>query len=35
MVGGNNKSTTTKNVGELLAISNAMQMQWYDAGHIA
>jgi hypothetical protein len=35
MVVGNNESTTTKNVGESLAISIAMQMWQYDAGHIA
>ncbi len=31
---GNNKLVTTKNAGESLAISLAMWMQWYDAGHI-
>ncbi len=31
---GNNELTTTKNVGELLAILIAMQMRWYEAGHI-
>jgi hypothetical protein len=35
MVVGNNESTTTKNVGESLAISIAMQMQRYNKGHIA
>ena len=35
MVVGNNESTTTKNVGESLAILIAMQMRQYDAGHIA
>jgi hypothetical protein len=35
MVVGNKESTTTKNVGELLAILIAMQMRRYDAGHIA
>jgi hypothetical protein len=35
MVVGNDESTTTKNVGKLLAISIAMQTQRYDAGHIA
>jgi hypothetical protein len=35
MVVGNNELTTTKNGGELLAISIAMQMWRYDAGHIA
>jgi hypothetical protein len=35
MVVGNNESTTAKNAGELLAISIAMQMRRYDAGHIA
>jgi hypothetical protein len=34
MVMGNNKSATTKNAGELLAISIAMQMRRYDAGRI-
>ncbi len=31
MVVGNNESTTTKNVGESLAISIAVQMRQYDA----
>jgi hypothetical protein len=31
---GSNESTTTKNVGVLLAILIAMQMRRYDAGHI-
>jgi len=35
MVVGNNKLTTTKNVGKVLAISIVMQMRQYDAGHIA
>jgi hypothetical protein len=35
MVVGDNKSTTTKNAGESMAISIAMAMQWYDAGLIA
>ena len=35
MVVGDNKSTATKNAGELMAISIAMAMQWYDAGRIA
>jgi hypothetical protein len=35
MVEGNNESTTTKNVGESLEISIAMQTQRYNAGHIA
>jgi hypothetical protein len=35
MVVGNNESTTTKHVGEMLVISVAMQMRRYDAGHIA
>jgi hypothetical protein len=35
MVVGNNELMTTKNVGELLVISIAMQMWRYDAGHIA
>ncbi len=35
MVVGNNESTTTKNVGESLAIWIAMQTRQYDAGHIA
>ena len=34
MVVGNNESTTTKNLGELLAILIAMRMRRYDAGHI-
>jgi hypothetical protein len=34
MVVGNNESTTTKNVGKLLAILIAMQTWQYDAGHI-
>ena len=32
---GNNESTMTKNAGKLLVFSIAMQMQRYDAGHIA
>ena len=35
MVVGNDEPTTTKNAGKSLAISIAMQMQQYDAGHIA
>jgi hypothetical protein len=35
MVMGNNKSATTKNAGELLAISIAMWMRRYDVGLIA
>jgi hypothetical protein len=35
MVTGNNKSATTKNAGELLAISIAIQMRRYDTGRIA
>ena len=35
MVVGNNKSTATKNAGELMAISIAMATQRYNAGHIA
>jgi hypothetical protein len=35
MVVGNNKPTATKNAGESLAIMIAMEMQRYDAGHIA
>jgi hypothetical protein len=35
MVVGNNELTTSKNEGESLAISIAMQMRRYDAGHIA
>jgi hypothetical protein len=35
MVVGNNESTTMKNVGKSMAISIAMQMRRYDAGHIA
>jgi len=34
MVVGDNESATTKNAGELLAISIAMAIQRYDAGHI-
>ncbi len=34
MLVGNNESATTKNAGELLAISIAMLMQRYDAGCI-
>jgi hypothetical protein len=32
---GDNESTATKNAGELLAISIAMQMRWYETGRIA
>ena len=35
MVVGVNESRATKNAGKLLAISIAIAMQWYDAGHIA
>ena len=35
MVVGNNESTTTKKADESLAISMAMAMPRYDAGHIA
>jgi hypothetical protein len=35
MVVGDNNSTATKNAGESMAISIAMVMQRYDAGHIA
>jgi hypothetical protein len=35
MVVGNNKSTTTKNADESLAISMAMAMQRYDMRRIA
>ncbi len=35
MVVGDSKSTATKNAGELMAISIAMAMHWYDAGRIA
>ena len=35
MVVGDNKSTTTKNAGESMAISIAMAMQWYDAGRMS
>jgi len=35
MVVGNNESTTTKNADKSLAISMAMAMQRYHAGHIA
>ncbi len=34
MVVGDNKSTATKNAGKLPAISIAIAMQRYDAGHI-
>jgi hypothetical protein len=32
MVVGDNKSTATKNAGELMANSIAMAMQWYNTG---
>jgi hypothetical protein len=35
MVVGENKSTATKNAGKSMAISIAMVMQRYDAGHIS
>jgi hypothetical protein len=35
MLVGNNESATTTNAGESLAISIAMRMRRYDAGHIA
>jgi hypothetical protein len=35
MVVANNKIDETKNAGKSMAISMAMAMQWYDAGHIA
>ena len=35
MAVGDNESTATKNAGELLVISIAMAMHWYDAGRIA
>jgi hypothetical protein len=35
LVGENNKSTTTKNLGKSLAIMIAMRMRQYDAGRIA
>jgi hypothetical protein len=35
MVVGNNKSTSTKNAGKLLAILIAMVMQRYVAGRIS
>jgi hypothetical protein len=35
MVVGDNKSTTTKNAGESLAISIAVQLRRYNAGCIA
>jgi hypothetical protein len=35
MVVGDSKSTAPKNAVELMAISIAMAMQWYDVGHIA
>jgi hypothetical protein len=34
MVVGENESTATKNAGKSMAISIAMAMQRYDAGHI-
>jgi len=34
MLVSDNNSTTTKNAGESLAISIAMQIRRYDAGHI-
>jgi len=34
MLVGNNESATTKNEGELLAISIAMRLQQHDAGGI-
>jgi len=35
MVMGNKKLATSKNAGKLLAISIAIRMQWYNAGHIS
>jgi hypothetical protein len=35
MLVGNKELATTKNAGELLAISIAMRMRRYDAGRIA
>ena len=35
MVVGGNESRVTKNAGKSMAISIAMAMQWYNAGHIA
>jgi hypothetical protein len=35
MVVGDNKLMATKTAGELLAILIAMEMQQYNAGHIA
>ncbi len=35
MLVGKNESAATENAGELLAISIAMAMQRYNAGHIA
>ena len=35
MLVGNNESATTKNAGESLVISIAMQMRRYDTGSIA
>jgi hypothetical protein len=35
MVMDNNKSATTKNAGESLVSSIAMQMRWYEVGRIA
>jgi hypothetical protein len=32
---GDSESTATKNAGKSMAISMAMAMQQYDAGHIA
>jgi hypothetical protein len=32
MLVGNNESATTKNAGELLAISIAVRMRWYERG---
>jgi hypothetical protein len=35
MVVANIKIDEAKNAGKSMAISMAMAMQWYDAGHIA
>ena len=35
MVVSDNESTATKNAGESMTISIAMEMQRYDTGHIA
>ncbi len=35
MVVGDNESTATKNAGDSMAISIAIEINWYDAGRIA